>query len=503
MGNKDLGGRPMSYAPVGLPAANGHDSKVHRYANAVGNFSVQYNLSCLAIALVLGSTSESGNVSLPSPVFPKEPEWADRALFGMAFAGCICGMLCMGILGDILGRQRGLIITSGCIAVAALASAWLTWPTYGMWRVLAVCRFALGFGVGGVYPLAASSAAESEQRAESEHNQGESEHEHAESSQRLAEVELDIVGANDSNPRQGGPPSHSEGQAKYRRRAAVTVAWSFFWQSPGVMAPQIVSLLLVQAQLPHILAFRCVLAFGAVPALFVMFASINARDAPSVTASQSKQTLWNEVMTRRYWILLCGTGGTWLLFDIAYYGVSIFAPFILQTILTVWELSTRTIFATCFSCFGNLSAVYFLQKWEAKTLNTVGFVIMAMSFAALATLGLGSAFLWSNEADFPLFCLLLFSISFGPNTATCVLPTQVFPPNVRSTFHGLSSGSGKIGALIGTLLYPEFISAGISLRCIVALQAGICLVGAVVSHFCIPCVDECVDAGNDDTTAYR
>lgn len=37
----------------------------------------------------------------------------------------------------------------------------------------------------------------------------------------------------------------------------------------------------------------------------------------------------------------------------------------------------------------------------------------------------------------------------GPNTTTFVVPGEVFPTRYRSTSHGISAASGKIGSIIG------------------------------------------------------
>ena len=68
----------------------------------------------------------------------------------------------------------------------------------------------------------------------------------------------------------------------------------------------------------------------------------------------------------------------------------------------------------------------------------------------------------------------------GPNVATFVLPAVAFPPEVRSTFHGLSAGSGKVGAVVGTFIYAPLADAfGIAM--VMWIQCALCLVGVGVS----------------------
>jgi MFS transporter, PHS family, inorganic phosphate transporter len=45
--------------------------------------------------------------------------------------------------------------------------------------------------------------------------------------------------------------------------------------------------------------------------------------------------------------------------------------------------------------------------------------------------------------------LAQFFFNFGPNTTTFIVPGEVFPTRYRSTSHGISAASGKIGSIIG------------------------------------------------------
>jgi len=47
-----------------------------------------------------------------------------------------------------------------------------------------------------------------------------------------------------------------------------------------------------------------------------------------------------------------------------------------------------------------------------------------------------------------LYCLANFFQNFGPNTTTFIVPGEVFPTRYRSTGHGISAASGKLGAII-------------------------------------------------------
>jgi len=175
-------------------------SWLRRYSSAMGNFSIQYNMSSLAIVtILLTSYTQVGE-----PVI-SEPVWVQDVLLGVIFAGCLVGMLFMGYIGDVIGRQHGLWVTTFLMVFFVLGSALFTWVDAGFWEVLIVCRFFMGVGIGGVYPLAATSAAENDE-------------------------------------------TEDEGidQNQKRTNSELRVGWAFFWQSPGVAAPYALCYILVR-----------------------------------------------------------------------------------------------------------------------------------------------------------------------------------------------------------------------------------------------------------------
>jgi MFS family permease len=157
---------------------------------SISNFAIQYNMQAASIALPL----------LQAHPFYAPPAWVHFVALGAVFAGATLGMFTMGYLGDLLGRQRAMVCTMAIQVAGALGSAALSvggaTSTYGLfcfWRLL------LGVGVGGMYPLSASHASE----------------------------------------------SYSGGDGGGAGGVASRVGKSFFWQTPGTMAPYICALLLV------------------------------------------------------------------------------------------------------------------------------------------------------------------------------------------------------------------------------------------------------------------
>ncbi len=80
-----------------------------------------------------------------------------------------------------------------------------------------------------------------------------------------------------------------------------------------------------------------------------------------------------------------------------------------------------------------------------------GFAIMTIIFMIT-----GGFLDWIKRIGSPLFIFLYgltyFVANAGPNTTTFVLPAEVFPTKIRSTCHGISAASGKVGGVLGGIL---------------------------------------------------
>ena len=161
-------------------------------------------------------------------------------------------------------------------------------------------------------------------------------------------------------------------------------------------------------------------------------------------------------------------------------------PNILKTIFgqgeTVFALSWQSLVTAAVGLPGCVAAILCLKRFGNRWLDIYGFFLCAVLFAAMAT-----TYTIDSTASNLLFAELMaltFALNFGPNVATFVLPAVAFPPQVRSTFHGLSAGSGKVGAVVGTFIYAPLADA-YGVATVMWIQCALCLVGVVLSIYCI------------------
>lgn len=151
------------------------------------------------------------------------------------------------------------------------------------------------------------------------------------------------------------------------------------------------------------------------------------------------------------------TALSWCFLDIAYYGVSLNNA----TILSIIGYSTKDAHNTYEILYntavGNLILVLagaVPGYWfTVATVDTIGRKPIQLGGFALLTIifiVLGFAYNHlSSSGQLALFVLAQFFFNFGPNSTTFIVPGECFPTRYRSTSHGISAASGKIGSIIG------------------------------------------------------
>lgn len=425
---------------------------------AVSNLSTAYNLVNINLAHVDMENQFCGGDKCGAAVTT-----ASTA----CLAGAIIGQLFFGYVGDCLGRRPALRLTMIMSVVGALISAFAVPlqpdnPT-SAFTFLSIARLLLGIGVGGVYPLAATSAAEA-----------------AESS-------------NDS-------------------KRGRSVALVFSMQGVGTLLVPIVGMVFfyglgtyktrLDAKLPLPgIAWRLILGIGALPGIILMPFQMCQSNSAVQTASPRNSgglTLMQVLKDRTYWRTILGCAGGWFLFDITFYGNTLFSPTVLHDVFGVatglkgftpliensikfnlcWQLAILALIGLP----GYYVSVGLMDKVGPKNIQLQGFVMMALLYGILGM------FL-KNLEQLPEMLLFIYGLTyffsnFGPNSTTFILPAESFPEQVRSSMNGFCAASGKLGATLGSSVFKALVKA-VGAPVVFLLCAACAAVGIVITIFCI------------------
>jgi PHS family inorganic phosphate transporter-like MFS transporter len=406
-------------------------------ASGIGFFTDAYDLFVIGIASALITKDwhlNAGQLSLLNSV-----------MLGAAFVGA----LVFGRYADVVGRKRVYWLVAAIMIAGALGSA-----LSGSYWVLLGFRFLLGFGVGGDYPVSAVMVSEY---------------------------------AN-------------------RKDRGKLVGMVFGTQALGLIIGPLVALALLGSGVSGDTAWRVLLGLGAVPAAAVIYLRCRMPESPRYQAqvqqraaraaaepsllpsteegkASSHQPMGlRAFLTNRHWlIMLAGTAGCWFLLDYAYYGNTISTPQILGLIdphaSTMTKISLQLAIFVVAAVPGYILAIIRLDKIGHRRLQLTGFAVMAACFMILGAVpGMTTA-----VAPFLLvYGVSYFFTEFGPNMTTFVLPSELYPVDMRATGHGISAGIGKLGAFIGVFLFP-LLQSSLGLRGTLLLTAGVSVLGLALT----------------------
>lgn len=252
------------------------------------NFSAAYNTFNISLALALMRSSHPPDTS-------SDITSCSSAVIG----GMIVGQLVGGLLGDWMGRHMAMAIVMCVQVVSAVMSAFsgtlILTNDVSIYTELAWWRFFLGFGCGGVYPLSATITAE-------------------------------------SSSEKGNRPR--------------LLAKMFSMQGVAYLTVPLIAyaLVLIFGERSDV-AWRLLLGIGSLPGLLLIIIRLYHRrnSLQSSNNDSFKQQKATHVRLQPTSMLeqirnedklghkLVGTAGCWLLFDVLFYGNTLFQPRVLRS----------------------------------------------------------------------------------------------------------------------------------------------------------------------------
>ncbi|KAI3773000.1 hypothetical protein L6452_04196 [Arctium lappa] len=424
----------------------------------MGFFTDAYDLFCISLV-----TKMLGRIYYTEPGAPKPgslPPNVSAAVNGVALVGTLAGQLFFGWLGDKLGRKKVYGITLMLMCLCSIASG-LSFGSKPKTVMATLCffRFWLGFGIGGDYPLSATIMSE-----------------------------------------------YSNKKTRGGFIAAVFAMQGFGILGGGVFAIIMSSVFDARFKAPSYevdpgrstvpeadYVWRIILMVGALPALLTFYsrskmpetARYTALVAKNVTKAASDMSkvlnveiesdqqkldvksgnsfgLFSKEFLKRHGLHLLGTTTTWFLLDIAFYSQNLFQKDIftaigwippaktMNAIEEVYRIArAQTLIALCSTVPGYWFTVFLIDRIGRFTIQLIGFSMMTIFMFTLAFPYNHWTRPENNIKFVVMYSLTFFFANFGPNTTTFVVPAEIFPARFRSTCHGISAASGKLGAMVG------------------------------------------------------
>jgi putative MFS transporter len=189
----------------------------------------------------------------------------------------------------------------------------------------------------------------------------------------------------------------------------------------------------------------------------------------------------------------------WFLQDLGTYGIGIFTPTILATVIgaridhprNTAELIQSDILATKGAALidvllivGIVFAVALADRVGRIRLQILGFIGCAVGLL-LAALSLHIGETLSGVLLFAGFMLFSFMTNMGPNAMTYLIAGEVFPVSIRGTGAGFAASFAKIGAVLTAFLFPILLK-DIGTDLVLLILVGTSLLGALVTwHYAV------------------
>jgi len=192
-----------------------------------------------------------------------------------------------------------------------------------------------------------------------------------------------------------------------------------------------------------------------------------AQDAPALEIPKASfRDFWAHYSQWKFGKVLLGTAGSWFFLDVAYYGLGLNNSIILSAIgwsggSTMYEIFYRNAVGNLILVCAGAIPGYWVSVATIDTLGRKPIQIGGFTMLTILFIVIGFAYNHlSGHALLALYVLAQFFFNFGPNSTTFIVPGECFPTRYRSTSHGFSAASGKVGAIIAQCVFGPLRTRG-------------------------------------------
>ncbi|KAH9949958.1 major facilitator superfamily domain-containing protein [Amylocystis lapponica] len=340
-------------------------------------------------------------------------------LSSLAFAGTIVGMLVFGYLSDKMGRKFGMMFATGIVAFfsgLSAASSGAHHSIGGLLAMLSACRFLLGIGVGAEYPCGSVAASEQSE----------------------------------------GPGVNKNAQHRWFALATNCMIDTGFVVAAFV--PLVLYWIFGESHLRAV--WRLSLGLGMIPAIAVFVWRLQMEEpARFKRDSMARASVPYWLIIKRYWMNLTAICLTWFIYDFITYPFGIYSSVIVDDITgnstALSKVFGWNVVINLFYIPGTVGGAFVVDYLGPKYTMILGLVCQAiMGFA------MSGAYvqLTRHIGGFAVVYGIFLSFGeLGPGNCLGMLAAKSGPTAVRGKFYGIAAAVGKIGAFVGTWVFPVII----------------------------------------------
>ncbi|KAH6713869.1 major facilitator superfamily domain-containing protein [Leptodontidium sp. 2 PMI_412] len=347
---------------------------------------------------------------------------AQKNISAITFAGTVLGQLVFGYTSDKWSRKNSLLLSTVILIVftaLAAGSYGAGGSVQGMFAALTAYRFLVGIGIGGEYPAGSVACSE------------------------------------------------ATGELKTGTRNRWFILFTNVMIDWGFVIGAFIPYLLVVICTDHHLraAWRISLGLGVLPPMILLWLRIKLQEPEEFKKESMKYVKIPYLLVIRYYGLrLCIVSLVWFLYDFSTYSFGIFSSTILANIYgDSAPLTTVFGWNTVINLFyipgAMLGSIYSDKVGPRYALASgvlaqavVGF-IMAGLYPQLAKP--------ENVAGFAVVYGIFLSLGeVGPGDNIGLVASKTCATGVRGQYYAIAAAVGKIGAFVGTYIFPYIEKAG-------------------------------------------
>ncbi|KAI8653042.1 MFS domain-containing protein [Fusarium keratoplasticum] len=370
----------------------------------------------------------------------------------IAFAGTVVGQLIFGFLADHWSRTNTLMVSTVILIIftaLATGSYWHGEPV-GMFNMLTAWRFFVGIGIGGEYPAGSVGCAESS--------------------------------------------SQMKKGTRNRWFILFTNSMIDFGFVIGAFVPYVVAAACHNGHLSTI--WRTSLGIGVVFPLVLFVMRLGLKEPEEFTQHSMRHQTPYWLVLRYYWFRLLCVSLVWFLYNFSSYAFGIYSSSILSGIYGE-DAPLTTVFGwnTVINMFylpGTLLGA-FVSDWIGPRYT------LALGVTLQAIVGFIMAGVYSKISNHIAAFAVVFGIfqalgELGPGNNIGLLAAKTSATGVRGRYYGIAAATGKIGAFVGTWVFPYIQKAGgndtESAQYPFWVSSSLCILSAAIVLICIPHVGQ-------------
>ncbi|CAR24765.1 KLTH0G03828p [Lachancea thermotolerans CBS 6340] len=373
----------------------------------------------------------------------------------IAFAGTVVGQLSFGYISDYHSRKVAMIVGTSILILFSIlaAGAWGVGTTGtqagGLFAAITAYRFFLGIGIGSEYPAGSTAAAE----------------------------------ASNSLP------------AGKRNR---WFCWfTNFMIDAGFVVSSVVPLILLRICGDNHLqpVWRITIGLGAIPPISLFFLRLRYKESKQFENTRFNRTMPYWRIFKFYWFRLLIVSLIWFQYDLIAYSFSSLSSLILDGILGDNATLTKTfgwnIVFNLFYIPGAFLGAIFADYWGPRVTLVSGVLAQAIiGFIMAGCFEHLKKHIAAFTVVFGIFTAL-GEFSVGDNIGLLASKTCATP--IRGQYYGIAAAVGKIGAFVGTYIFPAIIKkyGGYGeLKVPFWIVSAICCFSAFLALFFLPPLDQ-------------